>query len=158
MVKFLNFFFSATVCWERLFLKCWTICPCSFSESGEPCLILACKPFTVVSFIPNHDTVTWYQLFTFYTGSQLLWNGGCIWFKHLIPVRFSRQLSRMWLSLKSSQMIKEDRNISSAIKRLTPWAVLSMALKLDYSGHVFWLLAQKAEIENGLEVFRILLL
>lgn len=45
--------------------------------------------------------------------------------------------------------------LSEAIKRLTPRAVLSIALKLNWSGHVFWLLAQKTEIEIGLEIRKV---
>ena len=30
------------VCWETLFLNCWTVCSHSCSQSGKPCTILAC--------------------------------------------------------------------------------------------------------------------
>lgn len=50
--------FLATVYWQIFFLNNWTLCPCSFSQIGEPRPIFACEPFEDA----NHNTITCYHL------------------------------------------------------------------------------------------------
>ena len=62
--------FLEIVPWEMLFLSCWTICPCSFSQSGEPHPILACErlslsrmplsyPIMILSPVTNEPVYLW---------------------------------------------------------------------------------------------------